>query len=325
MSQQSKFGKILTIGKIRNYLKKGRVQKFSLDLPHISPAKKKHLSRFMFEHGVKNGRMLFLPIDHGVEHGPSDFLSNPPSINPEFQLNLALEGDYSGIVFHIGLAEKYWQREAYKSKVPLVLKLNGKTNIPSEEEAFSALTSTVKDAVKLGADAIGYTLYVGSPCQDRDFLQFVKVRQEAEEAGLPIIMWAYPRGKFAEEKGGQSSLAMVAYAAKVADELGADIAKINAPKPPKQEKYDEEGKLKDYNDLLSLDPVEQLSWAVRSAGSTGVLVSGGSKLGDEDLLNKVKMAVQAGVDGLIFGRNMWQREYKEALKIAGEVKEILRK
>lgn len=325
MSQPSKFGENLTIEAVRAYLKKGREQKFSPDLPHISPLKKRHLRRFMFEHGAKNGKMLFLPIDHGIEHGPSDFVKNPPAVDPEFQLNLALEGDYSGIVFHIGLAEKYWQKKTYKGKVPLVLKVNGKTNIPPDDEAFSPQTSTVKDAVKLGADAVGYTLYVGSPRQDDDILQFLNVRRGAEEAGLPIIMWAYPRGKFVEEKGGRDCLAMVAYASRMADELGADIAKINAPKPPKKGKYDPEGKLKGYNELLDLEPVEQMAWVVRCAGRTGVLVSGGSKLGDEDLLNKVKIAVQAGVDGLIFGRNMWQREYKEALRIAEKVKEVLRK
>ena len=293
------------IEEIKTFLREGRVQKFNLDLPHINSAKKRHLRRFMFEHGVKNGRMLFLPIDHGVEHGPSDFLKNLPSVDPEFQLNLALEGDYSGIVFHIGLAEKYWQKKPFRTRVPLVLKLNGKTNIPPDDEAFSPLSSTVKDAVKLGADAVGYTLYVGSPRQDKDFLQFVKVRKEAEEAGLPIIMWAYPRGKF----GG----------------LGALTLATSAPRPPRDGKYDTKGKLKSYNDLLDLSLVEQLAWVVRCAGSTGVLVSGGSKLGDEDLLSKVKIAAKAGVDGLIFGRNMWQREYKEALKITERVKEVLRR
>lgn len=309
---------------LRSYLKKVRQQKLDLGLPHINSTKKKHLRRFMFEHGVKNGKMLFLPIDHGVEHGPSDFLGNPPAVDPEYQLNLALEGDYSGIVFHIGLAEKYWQRKAYKDKVPLVLKLNGKTNIPSDADALSPLTSTVKDAVKLGADAVGYTVYVGSSRQNEDFLQFLKVRQEAEEASLPIIMWSYPRGKFADEKGGKDSLAMVAYAARLADELGADIVKVNNPKPPQEGKYDPEGKLKDYNDFLDLSPVEQWAWVVRCAGSTAVLVSGGSKLGDEDLLNKVKTAANAGIDGLIFGRNMWQRKHQDALKITKKVKAILK-
>lgn len=317
--------KIEKTPKIGAYLKEGRIQKFGLDLPHITPSKKRHLRRFMFEHGVKNGKMLFLPIDHGVEHGPSDFLKNPPAVDPEFQLNLALEGDFSGIVFHIGLAQKYWQKKAYKSKVPLVLKLNGKTNIPSDAEALSPLTSTVSDAVKIGADAVGYTLYVGSPRQDEDFIQFLKVRQEAEEAGLPIIVWSYPRGKFVEEKGGRDCLAMVAYAARMADELGADIVKVNAPKPPKEGKYEEKGAFKEYNKLLDLDLVQQMAWVVRCAGRTGVLVSGGSKLGDEDLLAKVKMGVEAGIDGLIFGRNMWQREYKEALRIAEEVKKVLRR
>ena len=61
----------------------------------------------MYEHGPGNGTALLLPIDQGLEHGPIDFFDNPDSIDPDFQCRLALEGGYSGIVFHIGLAEKY--------------------------------------------------------------------------------------------------------------------------------------------------------------------------------------------------------------------------
>lgn len=310
--------------KMREFLKKGRIQKFSLTNPHITPKKRRHLQR-MLKAGEMKDKFLFLPIDHGVEHGPGDFLNALWASDPEYQLELAKKGEYSGIAIHIGLAQKYWQKKKYRKSVPLLLKLNGKTNIPSDEEALSTLTGTVDDAVKLGADAVGYTLYVGSPRQDEDFLQFLKVKQEAEKAGLPIVMWAYPRGKFAEEKGGKDTIALVAYAARIANELGADICKINAPKPVKAGKYDEEGQFKKYNEYLELSLAEQLAWAVINAGSTAVLVSGGSKLGDEDMLNKVKLAVKAGVDGLIFGRNMWQRPFKEALEITKKVKNILSK
>lgn len=307
---------------IREFLKKGRTHKFSLNNPHITSKKRNHLQRMLNAGGMKE-KFLFLPIDHGIEHGPGDFLDSPWASNPEYQLELAKEGRYSGIAIHIGFAQKHWQKKQYRKTVPLILKINGKTNIPSDEEAISPLTGTVEDALKLGADAIGYTLYVGSPRQYEDVLQFLEIRLKAEIAGLPIIMWAYPRGKFADEKGGKDTMAFVAYAARLANELGADICKINAPKPVEAGKYDEEGQFKKYNELLELSLEEQLAWAVINAGSTGVLISGGSKLGDEDMLDKVELAVKAGVNGVIFGRNMWQRSFEEALEITKKVKDVL--
>ncbi|HEC91846.1 MAG TPA: fructose-bisphosphate aldolase, partial [Candidatus Atribacteria bacterium] len=63
---------------------------------------------------------------------------------------------------------------------------------------------------------------------------------------------------------------------------------------------------------------------VNSAGRTGVLISGGSKISDEDLLRKVKISLEAGVDGLIFGRNMWQRPYDEALRMTKEIMALMK-
>ncbi len=309
------------IKEIERGLKQGiRVEKFSLDLDHLGPGEKRRLYEFMYAHGPGNGKMLFLPIDQGVEHGPSDFFPNPPSVDFDFQLALAEEGGYSGIVCHIGLAEKHMKK--FAGRVPLILKINGKTNIPSDEEAFSALDATVEDAVRLGADAIGYTLYVGSPSQDRDFVQFMQVRQEAKRYGMPAIMWAYPRGKYVEEKGGRDSLAMVHYAARIANELGATLVKINQPKAPKGGEYTDKffGK---YNQYKDLDDQTSLNMAVQAAGRTGVLVSGGSKISDEDLLNKAEASLKAGVDGLIFGRNMWQRKFEDALEITREIKKMM--
>lgn len=301
-----------------------RVERFSLDLDHIGPGEKRRLYEFMYRHGPGNGKMIFLPVDQGLEHGPSDFFPNPPSVDFEFQLNLAEEGGYSGVVCHIGLAEKHFRK--YAGRVPLVLKINGKTNIPSAEEAFSPLDVTVEDAVRLGADAVGYTMYVGSPRQDEDFLQFMEVRQEARKFGMPVIMWSYPRGKFADKvHGGRDSLAMVDYAARVANELGAHVVKLNLPKAPKEGKYDAKGPFKRYNDCLDLTPEDELRMVVQSAGRTGVLVSGGSKISDEDLLNKARVCLDAGVDGLIFGRNMWQRKYQDALLITKEIKKLMLK
>lgn len=279
--------------------------------------KRVRLNRLLYTYGPANGTLLFLPIDQGLEHGPVDFFANPDSVDPFFQLRLAKEGGYSGIVFHIGLAEKYMRD--FAGEVPLILKLNGKTNIPKDDYAFSPQTASVEDAVRLGADAVGYTLYVGSPAQGEDMEQFAEIREECERLGMPLIMWAYPRGAAIETKGGRDSLYAVDYAARVACELGADLVKLNLPQ------YDE-AKAKDLPkpyDQMKLGPQEAMEKVVKSAGRTMVLVSGGSKISDEDLLDKVKISLEAGVSGLIFGRNMWQRKLDDALKLTEKIKRIM--
>lgn len=283
----------------------------------INLGKRVRLHRLLYEHGPANGTLLLLPIDQGLEHGPVDFFANPDSGDPAFQLRLAKEGGYSGIVFHIGLAEKYMRDSV--GEVALILKLNGKTNIPKDDYAFSPQTASVEDAVRLGADAVGYTLYVGSPAQGEDIRQFYKIREDCEGFGMPLIMWAYPRGEAIEGKGGRDSLYAVDYAARVACELGADLVKLNLPE------YDEvkaKNMPKPYNQM-KFSPQEALEKVVRSAGRTMVLVSGGSKVSDEDLLEKVKVSMEAGVTGLIFGRNMWQRKFNDALKLTEKIKRIM--
>lgn len=288
------------------------------DLEHLSTGKRARLHRLLYDYGPGNGTMMFLPIDQGLEHGPVDFFENPAAADPDFQCRLALEGGYSAIVFHIGLAEKYMKK--YSGKVPLVLKLNGKTNIPPDNEAFSALTGTVEDAVRLGADAIGYTLYVGSPSQDADIAQFSEVREEAERYGMPIIIWAYPRGSAVKTKGGQDSPYMIEYAARVACEVGADVVKINYPNVNAPSIADSP---KPYN-TLKLTSEEATRRAVAAAGKTLVLFSGGGKISDDAVLDNARLAMDAGAAGLIFGRNMWQRPMDEALGISRRIGDMMR-
>jgi class I fructose-bisphosphate aldolase len=292
-------------------------ERMTLEDLDLGLGKRTRLHRLLYRYGPANGTLLFLPIDQGLEHGPVDFFSNPESVDPFFQLKLAKEGGYSGIVFHIGLAEKYLK--SFAGEVPLVLKLNGKTNIPKDNYTFSPQTASVQDAVRLGADAVGYTLYVGSPAQGEDIHQFYRIREDCDKFGMPLIMWAYPRGEAIETKGGRDSLYAVDYAARVACELGADLVKLNLPE------YDE-SKAKDlpkpYNQM-KVPHLEAMEKVVKSAGKTLVLVSGGSKLSDEDLLEKVKISMEAGVTGLVFGRNMWQRNLDEALKLTEKIKRIM--
>ena len=289
----------------------------TLDEMDLSPGKRTRLHRLLYGRGPGAGRMVVLPIDQGLEHGPRDFFINPESLNPEFQLRLAVEGNFSAIALQIGLADKYLT--PFAGRIPLILKINGKTEVPPDDEAFSPLTASVEDAVRLGADAVGYTSYIGSPAQDRDFAQFARVRQDAERYGLPTILWAYPRGKAMEAKGGRESFYAVDYAARVAQELGADIVKLNFPKVDEARRnlYP-----KPYNELRWTQQ-QMVEKVVASAGKTLVLISGGAKKQDTELLQEVKICFDAGVTGLIFGRNMWQRKFEDALKLTAKIHKMI--
>jgi fructose-bisphosphate aldolase, class I len=282
----------------------------------LSTGKKARLHRILHQHGLRNGTALFLPYDQGLEHGPRDFFANPAAGDPAYIARLAVEGGFNGIAIQIGLAEKfYWD---FAGEVPLILKLNGKTDIPSDDRALSPLHATVEDAVRLGADAVGYTLYVGTPAQEADFAQYRRVREDAARLGMPLIVWAYPRGAAIDAKGGKDSFYAVDYAARTASELGADVVKVNFPHPDKQFSVPS-GYNAEFSTGQAIDAV------VRSANRTMLLVSGGGRAGDEAMLDKARLSMDAGATGLIFGRNVWQREHDESLRFIDQLKEILAK
>jgi len=287
-----------------------------LDQLGLSAGKKARLHRILHQHGLKNGTALFLPYDQGLEHGPRDFFPNPAASDPKYIIGLALEGGFNGIAIQIGLAEKfYWD---YAGEVPLVLKLNGKTDIPSAIDPLSPVNATVEDAVRLGADAVGYTLYVGTPAQPSDFAQYLRVRDEARRLGMPLIVWAYPRGTAIDAKGGKDSFYAVDYAARTASELGADMVKVNFPHPEKRTDVPEPYRA-EFSAQQAIDAV------VRSANRTLLLVSGGERAGDEAMLEKARESMEAGATGLIFGRNVWQRSRDESLRFVAALQDILTK
>jgi len=260
---------------------------------------------------------MVLPLDQGLEHGPTDFFPNPPALDTAYQVRLALEGGYSAIALGIGLAEKYLHEHA--GEVPLILKLNGKTNIADDAEATSPAFATVEDAVRLGADAVGYTVYVGSPRQETEIREYGRVRSQCERLGMPLVVWAYPRGRDIEAKGGKGSLYAQDYAARVAEELGADVVKLHEPAS------ETDGCPEPYRSLRE-DAGARLRRVVRSAGRVMVLFSGGVKNDDDAaVLRKVRLYMECGATGVMFGRNMWLRPMDEALALTRRVRALLQR
>jgi len=287
----------------------------SLDSLSLGHGKRVRLWRMLYAHGPGNGTLVVLPLDQGLEHGPTDFFPNPEALDTEFQFRLAVEGNYSAIALGIGLAEKYMKE--YCGRVPLILKLNGKTNIADDAEAESPLAASVEDAARLGADAVGYTLYVGSPREAAGIRALSKVRQDCERLGMPLVMWAYPRGRAIDAKGGKGSLYAQDYAARVAEELGADVVKLHEPEGHNEKSPEPYGSLRE-------PAVDRLRRVVRSAGRVLVLFSGGVKQDDDAaVLRKVALYMDAGATGVMFGRNMWLRSAEGALGLTREVHAIM--
>ena len=286
-------------------------------LSTLAPGKRARLHRLLFEFGPGNGTLMLLPIDQGIEHGPRDFFPNPASKDPEYQFRLAAEAGYSALACQIGMAEKYYPD--YAGQVPLILKVNGKTDVPPSDDALSTCNASVEDGVRLGADAIGYTLYVGSPRQDEDLVQLRQVRQDCDRFGMPLVIWAYPRGSAIEEKGGQTTFYAIDYAARMAMEMGADVVKLNLPKlDPEKAKLTPAP----YNEMdVSIE--DAVHSVVESAGRSLVVLSGGSKIDDDKLLEQTRVIMQAGGSGVIYGRNVWQRPWDEALEIVEQIKDTL--
>lgn len=225
---------------------------------------------------TKNGKAIYLAYDQGLEHGPEEF--NDKNANPLYIIDIAKKGKYNGVIFQKGIAEKY-KKEIKKSKVPLILKLNGKTRI-YKGEPYSPPLGTIQEAVNLGAAAVGYTIYIGSEHEGKMFKEFEKIEKEAHAKNIPVVAWIYPRGKYVKD---DVSRAMMAYAARVGLELGADIVKMK------------------YGDNLS-----DLKWAVKAAGRTKIVISGGAKVNEKDFLKQVKDIMKSGAIGIAVGRNIWQ-------------------
>ncbi len=242
---------------------------------------------------TRKGKALFLAYDQGLEHGPTDF--NIKNVDPNYIIDIAKKGKFNGIIFQKGIAEKY-NSEIKKSRVPLIVKLNGKTNL-FKGEPVSRQLCTVEEARKLGAAAVGYTIYLGSAYEDEMMQEFEKIQVEAHRKGMPVIAWIYPRGKsLAASKKTEAEL--MEYAARTGLEIGADIIKIQF-----------------------VGKKEDLQWAVKSAGKAKVVVAGGFKEKEKELLGKVKEIMEAGCIGLAIGRNVWQSD--NPLDITKKIKKII--
>ncbi|PSG99637.1 MAG: aldolase [Nanohaloarchaea archaeon SW_4_43_9] len=245
----------------------------------------------------RNGNSLILAYDHGTEHGPVDFEPMPKSADPTHVFKVGRHDAVTAIALQKGNAEYYrnWEKENnVEDGAPLLVKLNGNSNLAKRDDYYSPKQCSVQYAVEeLDADAIGYTMYAGSLHEDEMWEDFRQVQEKARKYDIPVVMWSYPRGEGIEENedySGQKDPDVVAYGARLGLELGADMVKCKYP-----------GNKEDWEQLESV------------VGDLKTVMSGGSKRSDEAFLEDVASTIEVGGNGLAVGRNIFQRENPEEL------------
>lgn len=284
----------------------------------VNPGTLNNIARLL-NHGklAGTGKLVILPVDQGVEHGPArSFAVNPAGYNPHYHFELAIEAGCSAYAAPLGFLEA-GARE-YAGEIPMILKVNNHDSTVSEADPDQALTACVDDALRLGCTAIGFTIYPGSDRRQRMYQEIRAAAEEAKRNGLAVVVWSYPRGS-ALSKEGQTSIDVTGYAAQIAAQLGAHIIKVKLPSGFIEQ--DAARKVYEDNKIPIETPAERVRHITDCAfgGRRIVIFSGGAATTDEHVFAEAQAIYDGGGFGSIIGRNSFQRPKEEALRFLSTV------
>jgi fructose-bisphosphate aldolase / 2-amino-3,7-dideoxy-D-threo-hept-6-ulosonate synthase len=210
-----------------------------------------------------------IPMDHGVSIGPIHGLEDMARIVEDIT-----QGEADAVLVHAGIA-----KTVDTKRLGLVLHLSGATRLTSDPQ-WKTQVSTIKEALRLGADAISIHINVGSQHEQDMLDRFSHVVDECDEYGVPTLAMMYPRGPGIQN---EHSYDVVSHAARLGYELGADIVKTNYTGDP--------------------DSFRKVVDAVK----VPVLIAGGPKASsDREALQMISDSLKAGAAGVSIGRNVFQ-------------------
>lgn len=285
---------------------------------HENPGVRANIARIV-NHGKLGGtgKFVILPVDQGFEHGPArSFAPNPAGYDPMYHAELAIESGCNAYAAPLGFIESVAAR--YAGEIPLILKVNNHEVLCDEKDPMPALTSSPRDALRLGCAAVGYTIYPGSANFRAMYEQLRTVTEEAKSYGLAVVVWSYPRGS-SLSKEGETAVDVSAYAAQIAAQMGANIIKV---KPPTAHVELAEAKkvYEKYAIPVATLP-ERIRHVVQSAfdGHRIIIFSGGPAKDEAAIFDEVRAIRDGGGFGSIIGRNSFQRPRAEALKFLATV------
>ncbi|MEM0325218.1 MAG: hypothetical protein QXW35_04915 [Candidatus Aenigmatarchaeota archaeon] len=240
---------------------------------------------------TKDNKYLFLAFDHCVEHGVHIYEN--VNLDPKRIVNIAKKGKVDAIIMHIGSV--YYS----KPKIPIILKITGKTDLVEEDFQIQTIFVSEEEIKKLKKKfnlvGLAATIYVGSNNESKMIENFVKVKEIALRNNLLVTGFFYPRTK----KFDRYSYEAISYSARLGCELNADIIKT-----------------------YYTGSKETFSKVIKNCFRP-IVVAGGKLIEEEKFIEVVKEIMQAGASGIAVGRNIWQREDKEAIELLKELREII--
>jgi predicted phospho-2-dehydro-3-deoxyheptonate aldolase len=233
----------------------------------MNEGKKRRLTRIFKE----DNRTVIVPMDHGVTIGPCTGIQNMQKT-----INQLLSGNVDAILVHKGIAKR-----VDAGKAGLIVMLSGASNLnPNQNNKVQVCN--VQEAVRLGADGVSVHVNVGAQDEDKMLTKLGRVADECDLFGMPLLAMMYPRGPKINDEHAPD---VVAHAARLGAELGADIIKTNYT-----------GSVESFKAVIECCPVP-------------VVIAGGPKAKTAcDTLEMTAEAMTAGSAGLSIGRNVFQHE-----------------
>ena len=287
-----------------------------------NPGVKANLARILMSGKLGGtGKLVILPVDQGFEHGPArSFAKNIDAYDPHYHFQLAIDAGLSAFAAPIGMLEA--GADTFAGQIPLIMKTNSSNSLSREKDAPNqAITGSVREAIRLGCSAVGFTIYPGSDDALDMISEIQEMAAEAKDAGLAVVVWSYPRGGVISKEG-ETAIDIIAYAAHMAALIGAHIIKV---KPPTSHIELSEAKKVYTSEKIPIDTLtNRIRHIVQSCfqGKRLVVFSGGASKDKDGLINEIKDLYKGGASGSIIGRNSFQRPQGEALDLLNEITDI---
>lgn len=287
-----------------------------------NPGTKANLARILMEGRLGGtGKLVILPVDQGFEHGPArSFAMNPAAYDPHYHYQLAIDAGLSAYAAPLGPLEA--GAATFAGSIPLILKMNSANSLSRlKEGADQAVTASVDDALRIGASAIGFTIYPGSDAQFGQMEEIRELSREAKSKGIATVIWSYPRGGDISKKG-ELALDVDAYAAHMAALLGAHIIKVKLPTADLEQ--DEARKVYEKNNVPRDTLAERVKHITQACfnGRRLVVFSGGAAKGEDAVYEDARAIRDGGGNGSIIGRNAFQRSREDALALLDKLVRI---
>lgn len=232
-------------------------------------------------------RTVIVPMDHGISMGPIHGLSNMKDA-----IQKVAEGGANAIVEHKGLVGEGHRGEG--KDIGLIVHLSASTSL-SPYPNVKTLVCTVEEALKLGADAVSIHVNLGDDQEKEMLKDFGRISNDARSWGLPLLAMIYPRGEKIKD---EYDVNAVKHAARVGNEMGADIVKVSYT-----------GSVETFTEVVS-------------GCAVPVVIAGGPKMdSDREILDMVKGSILAGGAGVSIGRNVFQ--HRDPTKMVAAISAIV--